>query len=258
MWVSTSFPTDQQMQDLAAELGYSETVFAIQSGTGQLKARYFSPQAEVSFCGHATIALGVSIGAGESSHASYTVETGVGDVKLDVELVDGQLVAALTSVDPSQRSAPPSVVSEALEILDWSEQDLDPAIPPTIAYAGAHHLVLAVRDRTTLARLDYDFARLQELMLINDLTTLQLVWEQDEHTFHARNPFPVGGVVEDPATGAAAAAFGGYLRTLRPSMMPIDLVIHQGHDMGRPSKIDVQIPTSGGIRVAGSAAQLPD
>ena len=48
-------------------------------------------------------------------------------------------------------------------------------------------------------------------MLAHDLTTVDLVQREDETTFHARNPFPVGGVVEDPATGAAAAAFGAYL-----------------------------------------------
>lgn len=51
-------------------------------------------------------------------------------------------------------------------------------------------------------------------MLDRDLTTLDLVWRQDPVTFHSRNPFPVGGVVEDPATGAAAAAFGAYLREI--------------------------------------------
>ena len=49
-------------------------------------------------------------------------------------------------------------------------------------------------------------------MLGHDLTTVDLVHREDERTYHARNPFPVGGVVEDPATGAAAAAFGAYLR----------------------------------------------
>ena len=53
-------------------------------------------------------------------------------------------------------------------------------------------------------------------MLANDLTTVDLVHREDPTTFHRRNPFPVGGVVEDPATGAAAAAFGAYLRDQNP------------------------------------------
>ena len=72
-------------------------------------------------------------------------------------------------------------------------------------------------------------------MLAHDLTTVDLVYREDETTFHARNPFPVGGVVEDPATGAAAAAFGAYLRELGLITPPATITVHQGVDMGRPS-----------------------
>ncbi len=53
--------------------------------------------------------------------------------------------------------------------------------------------------------------------------------------FYVRHRFPVGGVVEDPATGAAAAAFGHYLRDVRLIEPPVTLTLHQGVDMGRPS-----------------------
>src|SRR3712207_7080150 len=68
-------------------------------------------------------------------------------------------------------------------------------------------------------------------MLDRDLTTVDLVWREDATTFHARNPFPVGGVVEDPATGAAAAAFGHYLREIGAVTPPTTITIHQGVDM---------------------------
>ena len=78
-------------------------------------------------------------------------------------------------------------------------------------------------------------------MLANDLTTVDLVHREDEHTFHARNPFPVGGVVEDPATGAAAAAFGAYLRDRGAVTPPATVTVHQGVDMGRPSLLTIEI-----------------
>ena len=75
--------------------------------------------------------------------------------------------------------------------------------------------------------------------------------------FHARNPFPVGGVVEDPATGAAAAALGGYLREAGLIETPAQLTIHQGAAMGRPSLLEVDIPRRGGIQVTGRAVDIP-
>lgn len=82
-----------------------------------------------------------------------------------------------------------------------------------------------------------------------------MVWREDGRSFHARNPFPVGGVVEDPAT-AAAAAFGGYLRHHGYVDAPTDIVVTQGVDMGRPSRLDVHIPAAGGISVIGIAVPI--
>jgi PhzF family phenazine biosynthesis protein len=95
-------------------------------------------------------------------------------------------------------------------------------------------------------------------MTERDLTTLQLVWRESETVFHVRDPFPVGGVVEDPATGAAAAAFGGYLRELGLVELPATLTVYQGHDMGRPAAITVSVPAEPGtgIAVTGTAVQI--
>ncbi len=93
-------------------------------------------------------------------------------------------------------------------------------------------------------------------MLENDLTTLQLIWREDDQFFHSRNPFPVGGVIEDSATGAAAVALGGYLREAKLVQAPKEINILQGEIMGRPSQLKLTIPCTGGITVSGSAIQL--
>ncbi len=101
--------------------------------------------------------------------------------------------------------------------------------------------MLAAATRARLAELAYDFARLEALMHRLDLTTVQLVWRESPTLFHVRDPFPVGGVVEDPATGAAAAAFGGYAREL--GLVPEDalLTLRQGEDLGRPGELTVTL-----------------
>jgi PhzF family phenazine biosynthesis protein len=136
--------------------------------------------------------------------------------------------------------------------------DLDPALPAKIAYAGARHLILAARSRQRLAELEYDFQGLTAFMLDRDLTTVALVWRERDDMYHSRNPFPVGGVVEDPATGAAAAAFGAYLRELGIVALPASISIHQGDDMGRPSRLTVDIPADRlEISVSGRAVRIP-
>jgi PhzF family phenazine biosynthesis protein len=135
--------------------------------------------------------------------------------------------------------------------------DLNPALPPRIGYAGAHHLILAAATRQRLAELDYDFEALKTYMLERNLITVDLVWRESDLVYHARNAFPVGGILEDPATGAAAAAFGAYLRELGLVTPPVTVTVHQGEDMGRPSKLHVHIERGRRkIEVSGSAVPI--
>lgn len=254
VWVGDILPDPAEMQAIAREVGYSETAFLAPARGRERTVRYYSPEAEVPFCGHATIASGVLLGELEGE-GTYRFATRPGVVPVEVRRREGRLEAALTSVAPRHETAPREL-GAVLEALGWSEADLDPAVPPARAFAGAWHLVLAARRPERLARLEYDFDRLKRIMLAADLTTLQLIWRESDGVIHSRNPFPVGGVVEDPATGAAAAALGGYLRDAGLLPAPAAILIRQGEAMGRPSRLQVGIPVSGGIVVAGAAVHL--
>ncbi|MFJ4557703.1 PhzF family phenazine biosynthesis protein [Streptomyces massasporeus] len=249
---------DAAMLATAAEVGYSETAFVVDPGDGTLDVRYFSPLAEVSFCGHATIATAVAH-AERHGTGRLHLRTQAGPVTVTTDRADdGTLVATLVSVAPRTVPLEEADFTELLAILGWSTEDLDPALPPRVAFAGAWHPVLATASRDRLADLDYDMAALGDLMARRDWTTIDLVLRESPTVFHARNPFPPGGVTEDPATGAAAAAFGGYLRELELVPTPTTLTIHQGVDMGRPSTITVTVPADphSGIGVTGTAVRI--
>jgi PhzF family phenazine biosynthesis protein len=249
---------ERDMLAIAAAVGFSETAFLVVGHEG-FDVRYFSPRAEVSFCGHATIASAVAY-AERHGGGRLLYRTQAGPVEVMTELSDdGNWRATLTSVPPRTTALADSDREALLDALRWTEADLDPALPPRVAYAGAWHPVLAAATRKRLADLDYDLDALGRLMAARGWTTVDLVWREDRSTFHARNPFPPGGVVEDPATGAAAAALGGYLREGAHVELPADIVVLQGADMGRPSRLVVGIPAepSSGIRVTGTAVPLP-
>lgn len=242
---------------VAAEIGYSETAF-VEPGEapGSYRVRYFSPLAEVTFCGHATIATAVAI-ADRDGAGLLQFSTLAGLIEVRTTVTADGVTATLTSVPTRTRPAAPSAVAAALGTLRWTTDQLDPRFPAHVAFAGENHLVLAVADRATLAGLDYDFDALQSLMAAEDWTTLHLVWAEDDHTFHARDPFPPGGIVEDPATGAAAAAFGGYLRDIGAVEPGARVTVLQGADMGRPSRLVVDLLTdSDRVLVTGTAAAI--
>lgn len=255
VWIGEALPSPEEMQRIAAEVGYSETAF-ITPLLGQNRVvRYYSPEMEVPFCGHATIASGVVLGSTEGDQ-EYHLSTAAGDITVKVYLKDGIREASLVSVEPRISPASDILLRNAVSALNWEMEDLDYSIPPIKAYAGAWHLVITVKNPERLNRLNYNFESLKKIMLREELTTLQLLWRENENTFHSRNPFPVGGVVEDPATGAAAAALGGYLREAELIKTPALINIIQGVAMGRPSKIKVEIPQKGGIIVIGRAVYI--
>lgn len=255
VWVGDILPTAADMQQTAAEVGFSETVFVAPAEGAERTVRYFSPEIEVSFCGHATIAAGVVLGELEGD-GIYRFTTAVGEVPVIVRTRAGVREASLTSVMPRHTPAPETLVTDALSALGWKTDELDASIPPARAYAGAWHLILAAAHEERLAALGYDFDTLKTLMQEADLTTLQLIWRERADLFHSRNPFPVGGVIEDPATGAAAAALGGYLRDANLVEVPATIMVRQGETMGRPSRLKVDIPVSGGIIVTGTAVPI--
>ncbi|MFD8205640.1 PhzF family phenazine biosynthesis protein [Streptomyces sp. NPDC059695] len=257
---------DDEMLTIAAELGYSESAFLTAPPSGGAGAwdagraytiRYFSPKAEVPFCGHATVATAVALGE-RLGPGELVFTTRAGTVPVTVTREGGALRATLTSVEPHIEEIAAGDLAEALAALDWPAGDLDPALPPRIAFAGARHLVVAAASRERLAHLAYDFARLEALMHRLDLVTLELVWRASAEVFHVRAPFPVGGVVEDPATGAAAAAFGAYARELGLVPEATVLTLHQGEDMGRPGVLTVELRAGDRrIRVGGTGTRIP-
>ena len=246
--------SDAEMLKVAAGVGYSETAFLTEDrGAGTYRVRYFSPLAEVPFCGHATVGTAVAL-ADRHGPGTYVFVTNVGEVPVTV---DDRRRATLTSVGARVAEPADGDLAALLAALRWDAADLDPALPPRVAYAGAYHPVIAAASRQRLAQLDYDVPALKALMTDRGWTTVQLVWREAADRFAVRDPFPVGGVYEDPATGAAAAAFGGYLRA--EGLVGDDAVVHlaQGDDLGRPGRLTVTLtPGEDGVRVSGTAVPI--
>ncbi|MFE9702976.1 PhzF family phenazine biosynthesis isomerase [Streptomyces sp. NPDC005930] len=247
------------MLAIAAEVGYSETAFVTARDVERrrFEVRYFSPLAEVAFCGHATVALAVAL-AERLGPGEIVLDTPAGEIPVSTASDgSGAVRATLTSVPTRSRPALPAELDGTLRALGWTSADLDPALPAHVAFGGNDHLVLAAASRARLADLDYDFDALAEIMRRYGWTTVDLVWRESAERFHARNPFPVGGVVEDPATGAAAAAFGGYLRELGLVTRPGTIAIRQGEDMGRTSELLIEVsPGDPRTRVTGQAVPV--
>lgn len=250
--LAAELPSEALMQGMAAEVGFSETVFAAPLATGW-RVRYFSPAAEIPFCGHATIALGAAL-ASQQGPGRFALVLNHAEIEVEGYRDADQWAASLWS--PPTRSAPLSqgMVAAVTALFGYDPIELAPQLPPARIHAGADHLFLALRDRAALKAMRYDFQA--GCAFMREVGVATILWASVDHPrrFRVRNAFAFGGVYEDPAAGASAAALGGYLRDMAwPHGGAIDL--HQGDDMGVPCRLHVEIGATQGspIRLSGVA-----
>lgn len=253
--ITDTLPSPETMQAIAANVGYSETVFAAETDDG-FRVHYFSPEAPVEFCGHATVALGAALAEryGDGIH-----QLALNNAKISVEgrLISGGAWAAFQSPPTSSRAAPDALVTGALSIFAYSQDDIDRRLPPALANAGLDHLVIALKDRSTLKAMKYDLRVGRDFMNQEGIGTVSFLYAETPRLFHSRNPFAIGGVYEDPATGAAAAALAGLLRD-RGWPHGGQIRIIQGEDMGQPCELIANITDVAGasICVSGTAYRI--
>lgn len=263
--------TDAEMQAIATDVAYPETAFVVDPGIDgddrHVRMRYFSPGAEVPFCGHATIATAVAL-AERRGVGRFTLETNVGPLVVetasdaDTNGDASSITASFTSVKPTVRDLDAEVADRLLSLLGLERSDLDERWPLRESFAGNRHPVVAVREQEVFDAFTFDPTALRTLMdeqgwagtatVVHD----HGIDDAGHLLVEARNLFPVGDITEDPATGSAAASLGGYLRALGLLTPPARILIRQGHHVGAPSLLTVDVPATGGITVTGTAQPM--
>ncbi len=186
----------------------------------------------MAFCGHATIALGALL---SRRFGGGTFGLTLNEGRISVEAAsDGRVT--LTSPPARSETLPDALRDGLMRLFGLTVADLDPRLPPLIGTAGSRHPIFCLKDRARLAAMGGPFDAPKALMAQQGLTTICLIVAERPDLFHARNAFAIGGVVEDPATGAAAPALAGALVDLDWNGLRKGgaFTIRQGEDMGAP------------------------
>lgn len=262
------------MQRIAGELGLSETAFVLpaRNAGAAWRLRIFTPRMELPFAGHPTLGAArllsdLGMVKRQGREARFALEEEAGLVRVRVQHDGGaepfaELVAATL---PARGPAAPAP-DRLAPMLGLDPGDIDTAGPGPVAYsAGVPFLFVPVRTLDALARVQVDLAGWRAL--------LSSWWAPHVYLFvrppavdgeiRARMFAPAMGIVEDPATGAAAAAIAGMLADgLEPGDAPLGWTIRQGVEMGRPSLIRVAAERAGGrlteVRVGGASVRVGD
>jgi trans-2,3-dihydro-3-hydroxyanthranilate isomerase len=251
-----------QMQRIAGELNLSETVFtwSPSSTDGAWRTRIFTPANEMPFAGHPTIGTACLLAELGLAGARVVLDEPVGAVDVVVPPGEDAWLTVPRSSSPVA-AAPTEVVVACLRL---ETTDLHPHLRSAAWSAGVPFTIVVVADLDALGRAGVDTARWQDGMAASAAPSLFVVTPLDDapvpRRWRARMFAPALGIVEDPATGAAVAAFSGYLLDLLTGDVDGTWQITQGVEMGRASDIGLRLERRGDappvVRVGGQAVVI--
>lgn len=242
--------------DTSASVGVLDaSVLGEDDDAPRYRVRYWSPAAEVPFCGHATVATAVAL-AERGGPSEMVFDTNGGEVTLRAATdAAGGITVSFTSVGPQLRPLDPEIAGRLLALLGLEPDDVDPRYPLGEAFAGNWHPILFLSDPELFHQFRFSPSEVASLMREQGwFGTVTVLHQTEPAGFEARNLFPVGRITEDPATGSAAASTGAYLR--EHGFAEKTIRISQGRHVGRPSELVVHIPATGGIEVSGGATRI--
>ena len=241
--LDNDFPSDSLMQQVAAELRYSETAFVRRDGADEFTVRYFTPRSEVDLCGHATIAtFGLLWQLGKVGDNVCMNHTLAGDLEVSA----GERVM--------MQMATPRMVGEVKDVerLCRVMQCAVPSLPVEIISTGLPDIMLPVRSNEELEALAPDMSALAALSRELEVVGVHaFVQTGDGYTAHVRNFAPLYGVDEESATGTANAALTHYLQRRDFIQTGSECSFMQGEKMGRPSVVETLLRPDGTIFVGG-------
>lgn len=264
--------SDTQMQTIAREFNFSETIFVRAPGNPQHTAsvRIFTPGKELPFAGHPTIGCAIAIAEArrpnnEPYDLIFVLEEKIGPVRCGVKLyAESASFAEFTAPRLSEPAGPDPSVDAAAEALGLLPRDIGfGAHKPSLFSAGVPFAMIPVASADVLVKAKPSLASLSATLGATEVFVYTRADRTEAHAFEARMFAPEIGIVEDPATGSAAAAFAGVLARFED--LPDGwhtLPILQGVEMGRPSLIGLEVKIENaalaGARIAGKAVKVSE
>lgn len=247
--------SESEMQALAAFLEAPETVFVTRHGNGRWQVRYFTPTQEVEFCGHATVALGLMLAqAGLWAGEALELETLAGRVPLQLVCQAGIPHQVWMRQHRYQmRSVPAALRRDLAEALGISDRMIHRGLPLAAASTGLWTVFVPLLDSSVLDALEPDPATITELSALLEVGSVYAYAPMGVNRFAARDFAPALGIPEDPVTGSAGGALMGLLAS--EGRLPVRAnracgVIYQGHAIGSPGEVEVEIEVRGDQIVA--------
>lgn len=254
--------TEEQMKEIAAKVGFNETAFPLKSDKADIRIRFFTPGHEINLCGHATMATMYALKTRGllRSDADLTIETKAGVLPIRFTSNDGLHITMRQAV-PEFQAFTGSLKDLACSI-GIEEGDIEPELPTVYGSTGTWTLLFPIKSLAAFKRMQPNNQLFPKVLKEMPRASIHPFWFEtyDPHAhMHARHfSSPYSGTIEDPVTGTASGVMGAYYaRYINKHASSFDLLIEQGHEIGKDGKVRVFVSDNGnGIEIMGNAVYV--
>lgn len=252
-----------QMQLIAREMNFSETTFIFPSKEKGVdaKVRIFTPAEEIPFAGHPTIGSAYVIVKGKKGKKPTTL-----NLELDSGVISVEVVKSTKKETRLSMTQPIPEFGTALQNRGQAARAVGikgyELMGGGVVSNGLDFLIIEARESEIVSQARLNIEEALNVMSRHKVIGIYLFArvESRKNNVHARFFAPSLSVVEDPATGSAAGALGGYLARILKFPPSLKLMIKQGEEMGRPSLLQADVSCDRGmvqgVKVSGSVVRV--
>ncbi len=261
VYIDSFVLNEEEMQEIAKQIGFNETAFLCKSQIADFRIRYFTPGHEMNLCGHGTVALVCAMKERNLlKENSFTIETKVGILSVNIEKEADSIRVCMEQAEPQFLDFTGSLKRLA-DVMGIAESDIDTSLPIVYGSTGTWTLLVPIKKLETFYRMQPDnqsFPQVLKEMPTSSIHPFCFEAIHKKSQMHGRHfSSPYSGTIEDSVTGTASGVMGAYYAIfVRPGEREYQLMVEQGQEINYDGEVAVKVikeETNWRITISGTA-----
>ncbi|WP_088068717.1 PhzF family phenazine biosynthesis isomerase [Gottfriedia luciferensis] len=262
------FLSEEEMQEIAKQVGFNETSFLLTSDSADYKIRFFTPGHEMDLCGHGTMATIYALITKDliERKNKLTIETKAGILPINIHSSNNDIYITMKQKAPQFEEFKGSI-NELASSIGISVDEIDNELPILYGNTGAWTLLLPIKKLSSFEKMKPQNAQFPSVL--KEIPTASVhpfsieTYDQTAHLHGRHFSSAYSGTVEDPVTGTASGVMGAYYAKFirNDGSDTLQLIVEQGNEIHKDGRVIVNVKKAESnydIEITGNAVYVKE